>query len=51
VELLSRLAEVEALRNRDKVSNVTKFHGQLFYTLWDAFEGLSVLRKLPIRGL
>lgn len=42
VQLLRRFAEVKALRNRDKVPNMTKFHGQLFYTLWGyVFEVLS----------
>ena len=34
VQLVRGFAEVEALRNRDKVPNMTKFHGQPFYTLW-----------------
>jgi hypothetical protein len=32
VQLLSSLAEVEAFRDRDEVSCVTQFHGDVFYT-------------------
>jgi hypothetical protein len=32
VQQLRRLAEVKAFRNGNKVSNVTKFHGVVFYT-------------------
>jgi len=38
VQLLRCSAEIEAFRNRDKVSNVTEFHGQLFYTHWVCFQ-------------
>lgn len=38
VQLLRGPAEIEAFRNRDKVSNVTEFHGQLFYTYWVCFQ-------------
>jgi hypothetical protein len=34
MQLLRRFAEVKAFCNRYKVPNVTKFHGQPFYTLW-----------------
>ncbi|HXC44949.1 MAG TPA: hypothetical protein VNY51_15675 [Candidatus Dormibacteraeota bacterium] len=34
MQLLRRFAEVKALCNRYKVPNMTKFHGQLSYTLW-----------------
>jgi hypothetical protein len=37
VELLRRFAEVKALCNRYKISNMTEFHGQPFYTLWVCF--------------
>jgi hypothetical protein len=32
VQLLRRLAEVQVFRDSDKVANVPKFHGALFYT-------------------
>ena len=32
VQLLRRLAEVQVFRDSDKVPNVPKFHGALFYT-------------------
>src|SRR5208282_2198786 len=34
VQLLRRLAEVQVFRDSDKVANVPKFHGGLFYTRW-----------------
>jgi len=37
VELLRRFAEVKALCNRYKISNVTEFHGLPFYTFWVCF--------------